>query len=258
MRQPSPELLDLFYRSGAFPIDDLDVRDFVQHTSSVYASTWFVPTRTIPAVFFVMGGGSGDLSALIHELRRLAEVTEATAAALSLPLERRSGKQALCYHYFVQVTHIDSRVYAKSVEEWDDALTPLLHASTLHPWFRPFDGYAETYRVGYIMASSLPAVDFDLVAQAEYLGDPDAPVAKRASRGVLNATGMDGYETHNADDGSDDLGSDDRGVANRYERPDFFEEDYAGIDKAGLTAVSQIRLSREDKKFLKIDVRDDL
>lgn len=258
MRQPSPELLDLFYRSGAFPIDDLDVRDFVQHTSSVYASTWFVPTRTIPAVFFVMGGGSGDLSALIHELRRLAEITEATAAALSLSLERRSVKQTLCYHYFVQVTHIDSRVYAKSVEEWDDALTPLLHASTLHPWFRPFESYSETYKVGYVVANNLPAVDFDLVAQAEYLGDPDAPVAKRATRGALNATGLDGYKTNAADDGSDDLGGNDRGFANRYERPDFFEEDYAGIDKAGLTPVSEIRLSREDKKFLKIDIRDDL
>lgn len=258
MRQPSPELLDLFYRSGAFPIDDLDVRDFVQHTSSVYASTWFVPTRTIPAVFFVMGGGSGDLSALIHELRRLAEVTEATAAALSLPLERRSVKQTLCYHYFVQVTHIDSRVYAKSVEEWDDALTPLLHASPLHPWFRPFESYAETYKTGYIVASNLPAVDFDLLAQADYLGDPDAPVAKRASRGTNSANTLDGYETHGADDGSDDLGADNGGVASRYQRPDFFEEDYAAIDKTGLMPVSQIRLSREDKKFLKIEVRDDL
>ena len=157
MKCPSPELLDLFYRSGAFPIDDLDIRGSVHHTSSVFASTWYVPTRTIPAIFFIMGGGSGDLSALIYELRRIAVVTDYTANALNWPTPKRVINRGFCYHYIIQVTHIDSRVYSKTVEEWDDNIVPMLHASPLHTWFNPMTDYEKIYEKGYISIENLPA-----------------------------------------------------------------------------------------------------
>jgi hypothetical protein len=263
MRKPSPELLDLFYRSGAFPIDDLDVRDYVGHTSAVMASTWFVPTQTIPAIFFVMGGGSGDLSALIHELRRLAVVTGMTTTALSLPIERRGGKQSLCYHYFVQVTHVDARVYAKSVEEWDEALTPLLHTSVLHPWFRPQEEYAEVYKTGYVSVTNLPETDFADRDAADYLGDPEVPVAKRATRATFGGSRED-----DVDDNETDASVLDRGDA-RGGKGGHKGGGYAGFGNAGalddpqddfdtseLTSLSDIRLSAEDRKFLKI--QDDM
>jgi hypothetical protein len=265
MRKPSPELLDLFYRSNGFPIDDLDVRDFVQHTSSVMASTWFVPTHTIPAVFFIMGGGSGDLSALIYELRRLALITEATAAALPNMVAERSGSPALCYHYFVNVTHLDARVYSKSVEDWDEALTPLLHVGPLHPWFRPTDDYAEIYKNGVICSANLPAVDFDDAQAADYLGDPEHPVAKRASRA--------------SNEGSDDsvattkVGGHAHGLRRSGLTPNDRERDRGGadaeeeafdgldgFDTAGLTPLSEIKLSAADLKLLKMpspSVEDD-
>lgn len=180
MNKPSPEILDVFYRAGGFPIDDLDVTDFVKHTTSVFASTWFVPTRTIPAVFFIMGGGSGDLTALIHELRHLAEVTECSARAFNWRSEKRSVMRGLCYHYYVIVTHIDARVYSKGIEPWDEGLTPLLHAPVLHPWFKPYEAYPKVYEIGYIKADNLPTASIDDQEAYEFLGDPDAPVAKRS------------------------------------------------------------------------------
>ena len=180
MKKPSPELLDVFYRACAFPIDDLDVGAAVKHTSSVYASAWLVPTRTIPAIFFIMGGGSGDLSALLYELRRLAEMTAITATALNYKVENRTLTRPLCYHYFVQVTHLDSRVHSKSIEPWDDALTPLLHTSPLHPFFEPLEEYAHIYEVGYIESKNLPHSSLT-DADTDFIGDPDEPVAKRFS-----------------------------------------------------------------------------
>ena len=274
MRKPSPEILDLFYRSCGFPIDDLDVRDFVQHTSSVMASTWFVPTRTLPAVFFVMGGGSGDLSALIYELRRLAEITEITANALNIPPEQRSVRQGLCFHYFVQVTHLDARIYSKSIEEWDDALTPLLHASAMHPWFRPLEQYAEVYKSGVICSAMLPATNFGDLEAAEYLGDPDAPVAKRAGRAVTASVLEEG--TDESDRDNDEHG-DDAGPRGNHpyardndgrvpRRADGADDDFDGghpFDAKGLASLSGVRLSAADRKFLKMDddadsVEDDL
>lgn len=178
MKRPSPELLDLLYRAGAFPIDDLNVQEAVRHTSEVIASTWLVPTQTIPAIFFVMGGGSGDLSALIFELRRLAEITALTASALNWKPENRSLARPLCYHYFVQVTHLDARIYSKSIEPWDDALTPLLHTAPLHPWFQPLEQYAQVYATGYLQADHLP---YCAVPDDDFLGDPDEPVARRVA-----------------------------------------------------------------------------
>lgn len=177
MKRPSPELLDVFYRACAFPIDDLDVSTAVKHTSAVIASTWVVPTRTIPAVFFIMGGGSGDLSALVFELRRLAEMTDIVANAAFRSSSTEPTPQ-LCYHYFVQVTHLDSRVYSKSIEPWDTALTPLLHTAPLHPFFTPLDEYAHIYAVGHIEAKNLPQSALT-EEDTDYIGDPDEPVAKR-------------------------------------------------------------------------------
>lgn len=178
MKRPSPELLDLLYRAGAYPIDDLNVQDAVKHTSEVIASTWLVPTTTIPAILFIMGGGSGDLSALIFELRRLAEITALTAVALNWKPESRSLARPLCYHYFVQVTHLDARIYSKSIEPWDEALTPLLHTAPLHTWFQPTADYAQVYAAGYLRVDNLP-----LCAEPEddFLGDPDEPVARRVT-----------------------------------------------------------------------------
>lgn len=181
MKKPSPELLDLFYRACAFPIDDLDVGTVVRHTSTVMASAWFIPTRTLPAIFFVMGGGSGDLSALIFELRRLATMTDALANAVNWKESSRTIQRGLCYHYFFQVTHLDARVYSKSIEPWDDSLTPLLHAAPLHPWFDPMEKYASVYQYGVINETYLPLSTMD-DTDAEFLGDPDAVVAKRIQR----------------------------------------------------------------------------
>jgi hypothetical protein len=274
MRKPSPEILDLFYRSCGFPIDDLDVRDFVQHTSSVIASTWFVPTRTLPAVFFVMGGGSGDLSALIYELRRLAEITDITANALNIPSERRSPQQGLCYHYFVQVTHLDARIYGKSIEEWDDALTPLLHASVMHPWFKPLEQYAEVYKNGVICSATLPATNFGDLEAAEYLGDPDAPVAKRAGKPVSpptfdeddNADDLYGSEHGDDDDFGGDhprAGGNNGRVSRRSDGANSGRDGNHSFDAQGLESLSGIKLSAADRKFLKMDedadsVEDDL
>jgi hypothetical protein len=257
MRKPSPELLDLFYRSNGFPIDDLDVRDFVQHTSSVMASTWFVPTRTIPAVFFVMGGGSGDLSALIYELRRLATITEATAAALGGAADKQVGKHALCYHYFVNVTHLDARVYSKSVEDWDDALTPLLHVGPLHTWFRPMDEYAEIYKNGVICSANLPIVEFDDAQAADFLGDPEHPVAKRASRmgseaeddsGETDTVGNRAFGVRRSGSAPHDRARHRGGVHAEAEADDGYGE----INTEGLTPLSEIKLSAADFKLLKM------
>lgn len=174
MKRPSPEVLDLLYRAGAFPIDDLNVQEAVRHTSEVIASTWLVPTQTIPAIFFLMGGGSGDLSALIFELRRLAEITALTATAFN----RKPLTRPLCYHYFVQITHLDARIYSKSIEPWDDALTPLLHTAPLHPWFQPLEEYAKVYATGHLTVDHLP---YCAAPQEDYLGDPDEPVARRVA-----------------------------------------------------------------------------
>lgn len=273
MRKPSPEILDLFYRSCGFPIDDLDVRDFVQHTSSVMASTWFVPTRTLPAVFFVMGGGSGDLSALIYELRRLAEITEVTANALNIPPEQRNVRGGLCYHYFVQVTHLDARIYSKSIEEFDDALTPLLHASVLHPWFKPLEQYLEVYKNGVICAANLPATHFSDLEASEYLGDPDAPVAKRAGKPISAPVFDEGEDADDLDDDEsgddDDLGGRGSGFGDNNGRVSRRDNSAAGdhtngaaFDTQRLESLSSIRLSAADRKFLKMEdadsVEDDL
>jgi hypothetical protein len=242
MRRPSPEILDIFYRSGGYPIDDLDVRDVVQHTSSVYASTWFVPTRTIPAVFFIMGGGSGDLSALIYELRRLAEITALTASALNWSEHSRTLARGLCYHYYILVTHLDARVHSKSIEVWDEALTPLVHASVLHPWFQPSERYEDVYRVGYIQPINLPIVDFDMTEEASFLGDPDAPVAKRADVKELRAA------------------QNNKGLANPplEKETDVLGSDFAGGEQS-VQKLSDMRLSKEDREFLDLpDVEDDL
>lgn len=188
MKRPSPELLDLLYRAGAFPIDDLNVQDAVKHTSEVVASTWLVPTQTIPAIFFIMGGGSGDLSALIFELRRLAEITTLTATALNWKPESRTLARPLCYHYFVQVTHLDARIYSKSIEAWDEALTPLLHTAPLHPWFQPLEQYAQVYTTGYLKVDNLP---YCTTPEDDYLGDPDEPVAKKVSLNLLDDSDND-------------------------------------------------------------------
>jgi len=231
MKCPSPELLDLFYRCGAFPIDDLDVRATVHHTSSVFASTWYVPTRTIPAIFFVMGGGSGDLSALIYELRRLAVVTEYTANAMNWPASKRVINRGICYHYLVQVTHIDSRIYNKSVEEWDDGITPMLHAAALHTWFNPMTEYDKVYEKGYISIENLPASNMS-DEDSEYLGDPDAPVAKKIVKKPTQGSHSIPYGNGEIDDETDKI--------------------HGGI------RLSDIKLSESDLKILGLDVEDDV
>lgn len=263
MRRPSPEILDLFYRSGGYPIDDFDVRSFVQHTSSVMASTWFVPTRTLPAIFFIMGGGSGDLSALIYELRRLAEITSYTASALNWAESKRTVARGLCYHYYVQVTHLDSRIYSKSVEVWDEALSPLLHASVLHPWFQPSEHYADAYRVGYIQAINLPIIDFDTAEEADFLGDPDAPVAKVADikemRAAMSNTAI---SARFSDADPADLGRVNSGPAIQRAPSNKIEDALDAALQGGAQAVprlSDMRLSKEDRAFLNLpDVEDDL
>lgn len=174
MRAPSPDLLDLLYRACAYPIDDLDVQDAVRHTSPVIASTWYVPTATIPAILFVMGNGSGNLAAITHELHRLATLPPVLAKALPA-----SGAEAprFCYHYFFHLNHIDSRLHSRSIEPWDPALEPLLHTAPLHPWYQPLDAYAHIYAVGRLDAGNLPSSTLD--ASDDFIGDPDAPLAKR-------------------------------------------------------------------------------
>jgi hypothetical protein len=258
MRRPSPEVLDLFYRSGGYPIDDLDVRDSVQHTSSVIASTWFVPTRTIPAVFFIMGGGSGDLSALIYELRRLAEITSIMAAALNWPEQNRTLARGLCYHYYIQVTHLDSRVYSKAIEPWDDALTPLVHASVLHPWFQPVDRYEDVYRVGYIQSINLPIVEFDTSEEAEFLGDPDAPVAKLADVRELRKSQQEpALYSRPALPSKKEAYAGAKGGINPPDPLSFVEQE--GGEQA-VQRLSDMRLSDEDRAFLDLpsDIEDDL
>ena len=247
MKRPSPEILDLFYRCGGYPIDDLDVRNFVQHDSTVFASTWFVPTRTIPAIFFVMGGGSGDLSAMIYEMKRQAEVTSLTANAMNWPEHKRTIARGLCYHYYIMVTHLDSRVYSKSIETWDEALTPLLHASVLHPWFEPTENYEEVYKVGYIQAKNLPNINFDKNADADFLGDPDAPVAKRADiREMRAAQNNKSLSSRFADE--DDF----YGI-----NPPSNNGDLASLDDA--PRLSELSFSEEERKFLNLpEVEDDL
>lgn len=263
MRRPSPEILDLFYRSGGYPIDDFDVRNYVQHTSSVLASTWFVPTRTLPAIFFIMGGGSGDLSALIYELRRLAEITGFTASALNWPEARRTVARGLCYHYYVQVTHLDSRIYSKTIEQWDDSLTPLLHASVLHPWFQPSEHYEDAYKVGYIQAINLPIINFDSAEEADFLGDPDAPVAKVADIREMRASMTNPGIATRLDGGENNPGVRGNASAARVNPPvSRIEAELDAALQGGSQAVprlSDMRLSKEDRAFLDLpDVEDDL
>lgn len=174
MRSPSPDLLDLLYRACAFPIDDLDVQDAVRHTSPVIASAWYVPTATIPAVLFVMGNGSGNLAAITHELHRLASLPPVLAKALPATV---GGPPRFCYHYFFHLNHIDSRLHSRSIEPWDAALDSLLHTAPLHPWFQPLAEYAHVYAAGRLDAANLPGATLD--AADDFIGDPDAPVARR-------------------------------------------------------------------------------
>lgn len=263
MRRPSPEILDLFYRSGGYPIDDFDVRNFVQHTTSVMASTWFVPTRTIPAIFFIMGGGSGDLSAIIYELRRLADITSLTASALNWPESKRTIARGLCYHYYVQVTHLDSRIYSKSVEVWNEELTPLLHTAVLHPWFQPSEHYEDAYRVGYIQAINLPIINFDSTEEADFLGDPDAPVAKVADiREMRAAMAHPGVAARFGGADPNDRGRVNSGPSASQAPANKIEAELDAALQGGAQAVprlSDMRLSKEDRAFLDLpEVEDDL
>ena len=256
MKRPSPEILDLFYRCGGYPIDDLDVRNFVQHDSSVYASTWFVPTRTIPAVFFIMGGGSGDLSALIYEMRRLAEITNYTAHALNWQDNRRTLARGLCYHYYIQVTHLDARVYSKSIEIWDEALTPLVHASVLHTWFQPSENYDEVYKVGYIQENNLPVVNIDSRQESEFLGDPDAPVVKRADVRGMRAAQNNKAISSTFNDDDDFYGINPPNFSSLTPLSEFGQK--MGSENFA-PKLSELSLSKEDRDFLNIeDLEDDL
>jgi hypothetical protein len=174
LRAPAPDLLDLLYRACAFPIDDLDVQDAVRHTSPVIASTWYVPTATIPAILFVMGNGSGNLAAITHELHRLATLPPLLSKVLPATA---TGAPAFCYHYFFHLNHIDSRLHSRSIEGWDPALDALLHTAPLHPWYQPLEQYGHIYAVGRLDAANLPSSTLD--ADDDFIGDPDAPVARR-------------------------------------------------------------------------------
>ena len=229
MKCPSPEILDLFYRSCAFPIDDLDIQEVVQHTSSVFASTWYVPTKSLPAIFFVIGGGNGcgDLSALIYEIRRLAQMSGYTAAALNWPVEKRTAIRGLCFHYVVQVNHLNATVYRKSVEPWDDALMPLLHTAVLHPWFKP-DAYANIYDKGLLDINNLPSAtisDEDM----EFLGDPDEPVAKR-----IKPKKPQFEDAEDAENNEDDFLDDD----SNHERLSSIKLSQEDMDMLGLSNVT--------------------
>jgi hypothetical protein len=178
-----------------------------------------------------MGGGSGDLSALIYELRRLAVVTEYTANAMNWPASKRVINRGICYHYLVQVTHIDSRIYNKSVEEWDDGITPMLHAAALHTWFNPMTEYDKVYEKGYISIENLPASNMS-DEDSEYLGDPDAPVAKKIVKKPTQGSHSIPYGNGEIDDETDKI--------------------HGGI------RLSDIKLSESDLKILGLDVEDDV
>ena len=174
MRRPSPEILDLMYRAGAFPLDDLDVQEVVRHPTPVLASVWYIPTKTIPAIFFIMGGGSGDLSAMIYELRHLADCTE--VLSLTKTHSESALKPVISYHYFFMVNHVDARVYSKTVEPMTAELLALMHASPLHPWFDPLAAHRDMYASGFVNSSNLPRLQYEYMDALEYLGDPERPI----------------------------------------------------------------------------------
>jgi hypothetical protein len=178
-----------------------------------------------------------------------------TATALSVPAESRNAKQSLCYHYFVQVTHVDARIYAKSVEEWDEALTPLLHASVLHPWFRPQEDYAEVYKVGCVSVANLPETNFADRDASDYLGDPEVPVAKRATRATFGGSNEDDVDADETVSAVLDRGNTGNGKGGNKGRG-VLDDPQDDFDTSELTSLSDIRLSAEDRKFLKI--QDDM
>lgn len=143
MKRPNSHLLDVLYRAGAYPFDDLPYA--TEGGDKVHASTWVIPGHgSVPILLLILGNGQST-GALEKELERLARLLRISHGIEPQSTGRREGL-IWTYEVTIMCESRSSRVVQRKMREHDLARYDAFLWSHLSiSWFDPPKMYCDNY-----------------------------------------------------------------------------------------------------------------
>ena len=209
MRKLNPILLDVLYRAGAYPFDEVDLGDGSARPSSV----WVLPKCPLP-VFLAIRGNGTSTAALIAELHRLHR---------SFQVHHGKVPEGALWGYMI-VAHCEnthSRIVSREMREFEpEEIAVGLNAYAFIPWFDPPKEAEAAYSAGEFTVELLPPSELEqddegLYTSRDWEDAVNAPDALEAS--FARSLGLDSLADVGASDDDDDDGS--------FDAPDFDDDD---------------------------------
>ena len=168
MRKLNPVLLDVLYRVGAYPFDELEIDE--SHAKP--ASVWVLPKGPLPVFLAILGNGTST-AAVIAELHRLAH-----------SFSFHHGKVPDSSWGYLIVAHCEnthSRIVSREMREFEpEEIAVGMNSYAFIPWFDPpdeakpaYDG--DTFSTALLPASELEQDDQGLYTSRDWEDLADAP-----------------------------------------------------------------------------------
>jgi len=171
MRRLNPIILDVLYRVGAYPFDDIQLRE----SDGRPANVWVITKTPLP-VFIAIHGNGTSVSALIAELHRLQK-SLSKHHGLS-----PNGEWAYWITAHCENTH--SRIVNREMQRMDSGEVAVgLNSYAFIPWFDPPEEAEPVYVPGAVFSTELlPASELEMDDEGLYtsrdwedaLDDPDS------------------------------------------------------------------------------------
>lgn len=177
MRRLNPILLDVLYRVGAYPFDDIQL----EPNDSRPANVWVITKTPLP-VFIAIHGNGTSVSALVAELHRIQK-----------SLDKHHGiEPSGCWAWWI-VAHCEnthSRIISREMRDMNPKEIAVgLNSYAFIPWFDPPDDADSIYEPGAKFSTELlPASELEMDDEGLYtsrdwedaIEDPDAMDARFA------------------------------------------------------------------------------
>jgi hypothetical protein len=231
MRKLNPILLDVLYRVGAYPFDDIQL----DPNDGRPANVWVITKTPLP-VFIAIHGNGTSVNALVAELHRLQR-----------SLSKHHGiEPSGCWSWWI-VAHCEnthSRIISREMRDMDSKEIAVgMNSYAFIPWFDPPEDAVSVYEPGSGFTTELlPASELEMDDEGLYtsrdwedaIEDPDAMEA-----GFAKSLGLD-IEEHGGSTSFDN----DVPVFDEEEDDDFSEEE---SEDAGLDYDEDSRESETDE-----------
>jgi hypothetical protein len=175
MRKLNPILLDVLYRAGCYPFDDIDLDD----GNGRPASVWVMPKGPLPLFIAIRGNGT-SAAALIAELHRIH-------GAFKVHHGNVPQGQGWGYLVTVQCENTHSRVIGREMRQFEpEEIAVGLNAYAFIPWFNPPSDYDDVYESDDFVVDMLPPSELEqdddgLYTSREWEDAADSPESLEAS-----------------------------------------------------------------------------